>query len=330
MASRRQVLLASALCLVASGALAQARRLPRVGLLHTGNSKESPAIQREPFEKGLRDLGWLPASNVLLEYRYAEGDPAKLRALADELVRLRVDVIVARANAAIGAARKATSTIPIVMSAYTGDPGADGIVNTLSRPGGNVTGISSSPVELDGKRLEMLKEAFPKIKRVGVVTNPALYGGFNAERMHTLEDAARSLGLQLQSLEVHRKEDVAAIFTVVNKAKLDALLVRGDPQVLDANRNEIAALAVKARVPAMYWWPFFVDAGGLMSYGESISGFHYRSASFVSRILKGEKVGDLPIEQPRKFDLIVNVKTARAMGIEIPKAVMFRADRVVE
>jgi putative ABC transport system substrate-binding protein len=331
MAARRQVLLASALYLVAPGVFAQTRKMPRVGLLHVGSSNEFATIQREPFERGLRELGWIAGTTVLLDYRYAEGDVSKLRALADELVRSRVDVIVARANAAIGAARRATSTIPIVMSAYTGDPAADGVVNSLSRPGGNVTGILTIPVELDGKRLELLKEVFPKIKRVGVLSNPALDGGFNLERMSKLQDSARSLGLQVEAFEIRKADELAGALAAIAKANVDALLVRGDPQVLDPNRAEIAAFAAtKLRRPAIYWWPFFVDAGGLMSYGESISGFHYRSASFVSRILKGEKAADLPIEQPPKFDLVVNAKTARAMGIEIPKAVMFRADRVIE
>jgi putative tryptophan/tyrosine transport system substrate-binding protein len=287
-------------------------------------------MQREPFERGLRELGWKPGSTVMIEYRYAEGDPSKLRGLADEFVRGGVDVIVARANAAIGAARNATSTIPIVTSGYTGDAAADGVVNSNARPGGNVTGVASFPSELDGKRLELLKEAFPGIKRVGVVLNPALDGIFFGERVAKLQAYGSSLGLLVQPFEVHRAEDIASAFAAIGQSKIDALLVRGDPAVLDPGRGEITALAAKMRLPAIYWWPFFVEAGGLISYGDSFYTMHHRAASYVSRILKGEKAGDLPMEQPSKFDLVVNVKAAKTQGLEIPKAVLFRADRIIE
>jgi putative tryptophan/tyrosine transport system substrate-binding protein len=330
MTARRQFLLASVLCASAPSIFAQARTVRRVGVLHPGSAKEVPAIQREPFERGLRELGWTPGSNVLIEYRYAEGDLAKLRALADDLVRAGVDVIVARANPAIAAARNATSTIAIVMSSYAGDPMADGVVNNASRPGGNVSGLASLVVELNAKRLELLKEAFPQIKRVGVVSNPSLDGTLATERMTRLHAGARSLGLQLHVFEIRRSQDIGAFFAEAGNAKLDGLYVRGDPQILDPKRGELAAFALKLRLPAIYEWPFFVDAGGLMSYGDSLPAIHHRSASYVSRILKGERVDDLPIEQPSKFDLVVNLNTARAMGVEIPKALMFRASRIIE
>jgi putative tryptophan/tyrosine transport system substrate-binding protein len=330
MVTRRQVLLGSACAAFAPITFAQSRKVPRVGVLHAGSSKESPAMQREPFELGLRQAGWVPGSTVLIEYRYAEGDPSKLRALADEFVRARVDVIVARANAAIGAARHATSTIPIVTSGYTGDPAADGVVNSNARPGGNVTGMASFPAELDSKRLELLKDAFPAVKRVGVVLNPALDGVHGLQRMARLRARAEALGIQVQTFEVHGAHDIRTAFAAVGKANVDGLLVRGDPAVLDPNRAEITALVTSMRLPAIYWWPFFVDAGGLMSYGDSFFAMHHRAASYVSRILKGEKTGDLPFESATKFDLVVNLKTARALGFEIPKSVMFRADRVIE
>jgi putative tryptophan/tyrosine transport system substrate-binding protein len=330
MTARRQFVLASALCASAPSLFAQARSVRRVGVLHPGSAKESPVVQREPFERGLRELGWMPGSNLLIEYRYAEGDPAKLRGLADDLVRAGVDVIVARANPAIAAARNATSTTAIVMSSYAGDPMADGVVNNASRPGGNVSGLASLAVELNSKRLQLLKEAFPQIRRVGVVSNPALDGRLAAERMVRLRADAQSLGLQLLVFEIRRLQDIDALFAEAGSANLDGLYVRGDPQILDQNRRELAAFALKLRLPAIYEWPFYVDAGGLMSYGDSISAIHHRSASYVSRILKGEKVGDLPIEQPSKFDLVVNLNTARAMGVEVPKTVMFRASRIVE
>jgi putative ABC transport system substrate-binding protein len=330
MTTRRQLLIAGALATVGVPEAFAQLRTARVGILHTGFSKESPQIQKEPFERGLRDLGWLLGSHVLIEYRYADGEPSRLPALAEDLVRNRVDVIVARANLAISAARKATSAIPIVMAAYTGDPAADGIVNGLSRPGGNVTGIGTIPSDLDGKRLELLKEGFPSTRRIGVLLNPTLYGIFNLERMNRLHAVARALGVELQAFEIHSAKDIAPAFDAMAKASVDAVLVRGDPQVLDPNRSDIAAHASKLGRPAIYWWPFFVDAGGLVSYGESISGMHYRAASFVSRILKGEKAADLPIEQPTKFELVINLKTARAMKLEMPKSLIFRADRIIQ
>jgi putative ABC transport system substrate-binding protein len=312
-----------------AAAALQPGKVPRVGVLHPGSSKEPAAIQRQPFERGLREHGWIPGSTVIIDYRYAEGNVARLPELAADLVRSGVDVIVARANAAINAARQATTTIPIVMSSYAGDPAADGLVRSQSRPGGNLTGMAGF-LELDGKRLELLKEAFPRISRVAVVSNPGLDGGRSGERMAKLHDSARSLKLQLQVFEIKRADEIAGTFAAIGKSKVDALLVRGDPEVLDPNRAEIAAMAAKLRLPAVYWWRFFIDAGGLMSYGDSIPGFHYRSATYVSRILKGASPAELAIEQPTKFELIVNLKTAKALGIEIPKAVVFRADEVIE
>lgn len=330
MTTRRQLLAISTIFAVAPHVIAQGRKVPRVGVLHAGSSKESPAAQREPFERGLRELGWIPGATVIIEYRYAEGDPAKLPALAADLVRLGVDVIVARANLAIAAARKATSSIPIVTSGYTGDPAADGVVNSAARPGGNVTGLGSSPVELDSKRIELLKDALPSIKRVGVVLNPTLDGPFALERMTRLQALARTRGVELRLFEVYRAQDIGPAFDAIGKANVDALLVRGDPQVLDPNRSDIAARALMLRLPSIYWWPFFVEAGGLMSYGDNFAAMHHRAASYVSRILRGEKAAELPIEQPSKFDLVLNMKTANALAIEIPKAVLFRADRIIQ
>ena len=329
MTTRRQVLAAGALCVMAPASLAQRSKLPRVGVLHAGSAKEPDSVQREPFERGLRELGWVPGSTVAIDYRYAEGDRAKLPALADELVRSKVDVIVARADVAINVARRATSTIPIVMAAYVGDAAADGIVRNPARPGGNLTGIGNF-LELDGKRLEILKDAFPACRRVAVLSNPAVDGGRSPERIARLAEAARSLKMDIQVFEIGKVQDLPPSFDTIGKARVDALLVRGDPEVLDAQRAQIAAFANKLRVPSIYWWRFFVDAGGLMSYGNSIPGFHHRSAHYVDRILKGAKAGDLPIEQPTKFEFAVNLKTAKAIGVEIPKAVTFRADHIVQ
>jgi putative ABC transport system substrate-binding protein len=307
----------------------QAGKMPKVGVLHGGNSSEAATIQREPFERGLREHGWLPGSTLSIDYRYAEGDAAKLEPLANELVRSGVDVIVARGNVAVDAARGATRTIPIVMSAWAGDPVTSGLAKSLSRPGGNITGIRGF-TELDSKRLELLKEAFPAIRRVGVVANPEFGRNQYAQQMDVLKAGADSLGLELQRFEIRRADEIPRVFALIGQAKVDALLVRGDPQLMDPKRAEIVALVAKRKLPAVYWWPFFVQAGGLMSYGESLSAFHHASAMYVSQILRGAKPGDLAIQQPAKFQLVINLKAAKALGIDIPKAILFRADELIQ
>jgi putative ABC transport system substrate-binding protein len=330
MTTRRQLLLASAFAALAPAAsLAQGRKVPRVGVLHAGSAKEPDSVQREPFERGLRELGWKPGSTILIEYRYAEGDVSRLPGLAEELVRSGVDVIVARATAAINAARRASGTIPIVMASYPGDPVHDGIAKSMSRPGGNVTGMGGL-ADLDGKRLELLKDALPNIRRVAVVANPNLDGRAFAAHMATLEASAQKLRLQTQIFEITQAKQLAEAFEAIGKAHPDALLVRGDPEVLDPHRVWITARAAQLRLPAIYWWRFFVEAGGLMSYGGSIPAFHHRSAHFVDRILKGAKAGDLAIERPSKFEFVLNLKAAHGLGIEIPKAVSFRADQIIQ
>ena len=327
---RALVVLAIGLLLTPASDAQQASKLPRVGVLHAGSSKEAVTIQREPFERGLRELGWMPGSNVLVDYRYAEGSAARLAELAVDLVRSRVDVTVARGESAIDAARQATTTIPIVMSARAGDPVADGLVKNLSRPGGNITGITTLVWDLDGKRLELLKEAFPWIRRVAVLANPNFHAGRYEQHVTALQGMARSLTLQLEVFEVTRPEEIAGVFAAIGRARVDALLVRGDPHVLDHNRREVAAMAAKHRLPAIYPWRFFAEAGGLMSYGTSLPGFHHRSATYVSRILRGANPGDLPIEQPTNFELVVNVAAAKAQGLTIPQSVLFRADQVIQ
>lgn len=327
---RREALAAFTLLAVAGPLKAQpAGRIPRVGVLHAGSAKESAAIQREPFERGLREHGWVPGSTVLIEYRYAEGNPGRLPQLAADFARARVDVIVARAPAAIHAARHATATIPIVMSAGTDDPVAEGLAKSLSQPGGNVTGILSLIWELDKKRLELLKEAFPATSRVAVLANPTFNPGRYPKHIAALHESGRSLKVQLQVFEVSRADEIATAFAAIGQGQFDGLLVQGDPQVLDHNRSEIVWMAAKLKLPAVYPWQFFADAGGLMSYGANLPAFHHRSATYVSRILRGAKAGDLPIEQPAKFELAVNVGAAKAQGLTIPQSVLFRADHLI-
>ncbi len=327
---RREAILGIALLAAVSGATAQqARKVPRIGVLHAGSSKETSSAQREPLERGLRALGWIPGSTVIIDYRYAEGNAARLPELAADLVKARVDVIVARGPAVVLAALQASATTPIVMSAG-GDPVAEGLVKNLSRPGGNITGMVTLALELDAKRLELLKEAFPRISRVAVISNPSIDSGRYQENMAALQAGAHSLKMQLQLFEVRRAADIADISVALGKARPDALLVRGDPEVLDRNLLAVLGLAAKHRLPAMYWWRFFVESGGLMSYGINFPEMHYRAATYVSRILKGENAGELPIERPSKFELIVNVATAQTLGTTFPKAMLFRADEVLQ
>jgi putative ABC transport system substrate-binding protein len=299
-------------------------KVPRVGVLGPGTATEMLKVQREPFERGFRELGWEPGVNILLEYRYGGESPTRLGELAAELVRLGVDVIVARGPVAIRAARQTTATIPIIM-ATTSDPEKWGFVKSLARPGGNTTGIANQTWELDGKRLELLKEAVPHVKRVAVLANPR-----NKDQFPTILRDAQSVGLQARVFQVTRPEAIEGAFESIDKAQARALLVATDVQVLEPSRGRIVAMAARYRLAAMYPWGFYVDIGGLMSYATSVSELHRRSATFVDRILKGAKPGDLPVEQPTKFDLVINLKTARALGLTIPQSLLQRADQVIE
>lgn len=312
------------------GAAAQPRgKVALVGVLHAGSSKEARAVQREPFERGLRERGWVPGSNVRIDYRYADGDAEKLPREAAELVRSGVDVIVARGGHAIRAASGATTTIPIVMSAID-DPVAEGFAQNLSRPGGNLTGIALLAFDLDGKRLELLKETFPRLRRVAVMASPDNEPKGYPRRIDALRADAGALKVTIEVFEVNRAEDLSVAFAAIERGKFDALMVRPDPRVMDPNRQQIIATANKLRLPAMYWWRLYTESGGLMSYGESIPGFHYRSANYVDRLLKGANAADLAIERPSKFDLTVNLRTAKELGVEIPKAILFRADELLQ
>jgi putative ABC transport system substrate-binding protein len=323
--------LAAVLLLVAVRAQntgAQAQPLPRVhrvGVISPGSATESAAVQREPFERGLRDLGWALGSSLIIEYRHAEGRAARLGELARELVRLNVDVIVARSSPGVEAARQATASIPIVMSSAS-DPVAAGHVKSLARPGGNVTGIANLTAELEGKRLELLTAAFSRPMRVGVLDNTTL----RRDPVASLGEASRALGLEIQSFTVARSEALADTFAAMSRARVGAVLVRADPLLLEPNRSQIVALAAKSRLPAIYPWRFYVDAGGLMSYAENLPAFHYRSASYVDRILTGARPADLPVEQPTKFELVVNLRAARALDLAIPHGFLLRADEVIE
>jgi ABC-type uncharacterized transport system substrate-binding protein len=298
----------------------------RVGALTPAFSTSEPYPPLEALRQGLRDLGYVEGQNLVLESRYAEGFE-RLPALAAELVQRHVDVLVASGVPAIRAAQHTTRTIPIVM-AGTADPVATGLVASLARPGGNTTGLSFLSAELPGKRLELLKEAVPQSARVAVLAKAA--GPSESPRWLNLTGAARALGLHLHVVELRSAEELDTAFVAMTRAGADALLVVADQALMDGLRGQIVDLAAKHRLPAMYDWKMYVDAGGLMSYGPSLSDTFRRAATYVDKILKGAKPADLPVEQPMKFELVINLKTAKALGLTIPPTLLFQADEVIQ
>ena len=305
----------------------QPMAVPRIGYLTGAYSCIGPVSSREAFWQGLNALGYFEGRNIAIECRSAEGKFDRLSDLAAELVRLKVNVIVAAGGETVArAAAQASQTIPIVMT-NVADPVQTGLVASLPRPGGNVTGLVTISPELSGKRLELLKQAFPKILRVAVLTNPA-----NPEqepRMRELKAAAQALGVQLLILEVRGPNDFKIAFSTSTKLNADGLLPLGDP-VINSYQSQIVDFAAQNRVPAIYHRLEFVEAGGLMSYGPSYNDLFRRASGYVDKILKGSKPGDLPIEQPTKFELVINLKTAKALGLTIPQSLLLRADEVIQ
>jgi len=278
------------------------------------------------FIQGLRELGYVEGRNITIEFRSSDGKYERLPELAAELVRLKVDVIVAPAGQNVVAAQRATRTIPIVMSGLT-DPVESGLVASLARPGGNVTGLSGFSTEIVGKQLELLKEMAPKVSRVAILWNPANQS--HPLLLREAEAAARLLRVQLQTLEVRGPDDFETAFAAVTRERAGALLVAADGMFL-LHRARIADLAAKTRLPAMYGLREYVDAGGLVVYGPSLRENFRRAATYVDKILKGAKPADLPVEQPTKFELIINLKTARALGLTIPPSLLLRADEMIQ
>jgi putative ABC transport system substrate-binding protein len=280
----------------------------------------------EAFHQGLREHGWIEGQNITIEYRWARDRPDRFPELAADLVREQVDVIVVSGGEpAIAAAKHATSTIPIVM-AVSGDPVGAGLVASLARPGGNITGLSILSPELGGKRLELLKEAVPQASRVAVLWNAADPG--KAREWHDTQAAARRLGMTLQSLEVRGPEDFDGALAAMTREPPDALVTLAEPLTL-AYQGRIASFAAEHRLPMMAETREFTEAGGLMSYGASRAGLFRRAASYVDKILKGAKPADLPVEQPMKFELVINLKAAQALGLTIPPALLLLADEVI-
>ena len=294
----------------------------RIGLL----SGSSPSVTYQAFRLGLRDLGWVEGKNLSIEYRHAEGRHDRLPDLAADLVRLKVDVIVTTVTSDSLAAQKATRAIPIVMVA-AGDPVANGLIESLARPGGNVTGLSQMLQELSGKRLELLKEMVPKLSRVAVLWNPQSASATLNWKEN--QQPARQLGIQLHSLEVRSPNDFDQAFADATRARAGALAILPDP-VISTNLKRIVDFAAKSRLPSIYQSSEFADAGGLVTYGPDRADLFRRAAAYVDKILKGAKPGDLPIEQPTKFELVINMKTAKALGIKVPNSILVRADKVIE
>jgi len=300
-------------------------KIPRIGLL----SPFSPADAMpwyKALQVGLRDLGWVEGKNIGIEYRYAEGKSDRLPDLAADLVRLNVDIIVTTITPDALAAKNATRVIPIVMAA-AGEPVASGIVESLARPGGNVTGLSQMTIELGGKRLELLKEIVPKLYRVAVLWEPAT--AISTLAWKEIQLPARQLGIELYSLEILTANDLDKAFEAAIRVRAGALAIMPSP-VFTANLKQIANHAVKSHLPSIYNVGDFADAGGLVTYGPNRADLFRRAATYVDKILKGAKPGDLPIEQPTKFDLVVNVKTAKAIGITIPGTILLQATKVIQ
>jgi putative ABC transport system substrate-binding protein len=303
----------------------QPKRIPQIGILIAA-SASSYSARLEAFRQRLRELGYVEGKNIVIEYRYAEGKLERLPDLAAELVRLKVDVIVVTAQAVL-AAKKASPTIPIVFGAAA-DPVGSGFVSSLARPGGNITGLSVMSPDLDGKRLELLKEAFPTVARVAFLWQSSSDSRGNPA-FTDMELAAKTLGLKLQSLPVRGLDDFESAFARLKKEGAEALITTSGP-LLSTQQREVLAFAAKNRLPAIYPASEFVEAGGLMSYAPNYTDLWRRAATYVDNILKGAKPSDLPVEQPTKFELIINLKAAKQIGLTIPPNVLARADKVIK
>jgi putative ABC transport system substrate-binding protein len=317
--------LAAGLLAAPLAAEAQAGKVPRIGYLHP-DLAANPHLH-EAFRQGLRDLGYVEGRNVVIEYRDAEGKPERLPALAAELVALKVDVLVAQPTVAALAAKQATRTLPIVFP--VAEPVTSGLVTSLARPGGNITGLSILAPEMGGKGLELLKQAVPGVSRVAALWQPAGLGErTDKDVLKGLEATARALGVRILFVEVQSPADFDRAFSDMTGARSGALIVLPSP--IFSERSRLVDLAARNRLPAVYTWKEYVDAGGLMSYGPDLADMLRPAATYVDKILKGAKPADLPVEQPTKFELVINIKTAKALGLMVPPTLLSRADEVIE
>jgi putative tryptophan/tyrosine transport system substrate-binding protein len=308
----------------------QPKKVPRIGYLASADPARD-STRAEGIRLALRELGYIEEQNIAIEYRYAEGKIDRFPELAAELVRLKVDIIVvAGGNRLVLAAKNATNTIPIVMTGGGTNPVEAGLVEGLARPGGNVTGVTNLGGELGGKRLELLKEAVPKLARVAVLYEPAAAPASVNDVKEVLPVAARALGLTIRSWEVRAADDFDRVFAAMGKQRPDGLYVTGGGALMNANQKRIVGFALKSRLPSVYTRRQDVDAGGLMSYGADLADSYRRVAYYVDKILKGAKPADLPVEQPTKFELVINLKTAKQIGLTIPPNLLARADKVIK
>jgi len=302
----------------------QAAKLPTIGFFASATSETQGRLVAA-FVQRLRELGWIENRTVAIEYRWAEGRPERFAEIAAEFVRLEVNVIVTPATAAVVAAKQATSVIPIVFGA-AGDPVGTGLVASLARPGGNVTGLSMQTPDLAGKRLEVLREVVPRLRRLAILVNVG--NPVSLLELGEVQAAARTLGLEFHTLEIRRAEDIAPAFKAL-EGRAQALYVSPDALVI-TNRARIQTLAMGVRLPTMHGSRDYVEAGGLMSFGANFPDQYRRSADYVDKILRGAKPADIPVEQPTKFDLIINLTTAKALGLDVPDSLLARADEVIE
>jgi putative ABC transport system substrate-binding protein len=303
----------------------QPKKVPRIGYLGATSRSTNPA-RIEAFRQGLSELGYVEGKNIVIEYRFAEGKLDRFPALASELVRLKVDVVLTGGPIATRSAKQATATIPIVM-AYDDDPVGSGFVTSLARPGDNITGLSTLAPEISGKQLELLKEVVPKVSRVAVLGNAIQPG--NPQALREINLVADAFGVQLQYLEIQAPKDIETAFQAASKGRADAILVMASP-ITFSQRRQVADLAVKVRLPTIYSRPEYVEDGGLVFYGVSYTDLFRRAATYVDKILKGTKPDELPVEQPKKFEFIINLKAANQIGLTIPPNVLARADRVIK
>lgn len=314
--------------LLTAGAVTHAQqpaRIPRIGYLNA-SSASSAASRVEAFRLGIRELGYVDGKNIVVEYRFADGNLDRLGQLLAELVQLNVDIIVSGGPTVTRPAKAATSTIPIVMG-FDDDPVGSGFVASLARPGGNITGLSTLAPEISGKQLEILKEIIAKLSRVAVLGSSTRSG--TSLSLKEMELAAAAFKLQIHYLDIQESKDIETAFGAASKGRADAIVVLGSP-MLNLRRPQIVDLAIKHRMPGVYAQPEFVDAGGLMYYGPSFADIFRRAATYVDKILKGAKPADLPVEQPKKFEFIVNLKAAKQIGLTIPPNLLVRADRVIK
>ena len=318
--------IAGAVLLDTSPANAQSStKIPRIGVLYTGTLATAGLVS-EAFDQGLREQGYVEGQNIFVERRFGDAKPERLSELAVDLVRLKVDLIVTSVDEATAAVRQQTRTIPIVMTASV-DPVARGFVASLARPGGNVTGLAGFSSELTGKRLELLREIVPRLSRVAIMWDPGV--GASLLEYEATEEAARSLRLRLQSVKVNLAGDIDGAFSAFVTDRAQALVVVSSTLTLD-KRGTIATLALKNRLPSITSPRAFPEAGGLMAYGASLAGLWRHSAAFVDKILKGAKPGELPVERPTKFELVINTNTAKALGLTMPRSLLLMADEVIQ